>query len=75
MIGRDPGEAGVQALIARWHQHLRYFYEPSPERLLGLAEMYVAEPRFRATFDRIDPGLAEFMRRAVRVYCENAKNY
>jgi DNA-binding transcriptional MerR regulator len=29
------GEASpaVQACIARWHQHLRYFYEPSVERL------------------------------------------
>jgi DNA-binding transcriptional MerR regulator len=71
LIGSDPGSPKVQAVVARWHRHLGYFYEPSKERLFGLAEMYVEEPRFRATFDRMDPRLAEFMRRAVRVYCEN----
>ena len=29
--------------------------------------MYVADPRFAATYDRVRPGLARFMRDAIRV--------
>ena len=27
-IGQDPASPEVQRIIARWHQHIRYFYEP-----------------------------------------------
>ncbi len=78
LVDRDPGDPEVQAIIARWHEHMRYFYEPSIERLRGLGEMYVESPDFRATFDRIHPDLAIFMRRAISIYCErkdlNAKD-
>jgi DNA-binding transcriptional MerR regulator len=71
LIGSDPGSPDVQAVVARWHEHLRYFYEPSREWLLGLAEMYVEDPRFRATFDSRHPQLAEFMLQAVGIYCKS----
>ena len=32
-----------------------------------LGEMYVADPRFAATYDRVQPGLAEFLRDAIRI--------
>jgi DNA-binding transcriptional MerR regulator len=66
----NPESPQVQDVVARWHQHLRYFYEPSKERLQGLGEMYVESPDFRATFDRIHPELAPFMRSAIQRYCE-----
>ncbi len=65
-----PASPQAQEGIARWHQHLRYFYEPTQEILLGLAEMYNDHPDFAATFQRIHPELAAFMRDAIRVYCE-----
>ena len=27
-LGADPGSDSVQAIVARWHQHIRHFYEP-----------------------------------------------
>ncbi len=63
----------VQAVIARWHAHLRYFWSPSDEQLLGLAELYNDDPRFRANYDRFEPGLSEFMREAVKVYVKNRR--
>ncbi len=36
----SPQDAEVQALLVRWHNHLRYFYEPSLEVLRGLAMLY-----------------------------------
>ena len=66
-----PASPQAQEGIARWHQHLRYFYEPTSEILLGLADAYNEEPRFAAFFQRIHPDLADFMRQAIQVYCSN----
>jgi DNA-binding transcriptional MerR regulator len=60
----------VQAVIARWHQHLRYFYEPSVERLLGLGQLYVEHPDFARNFRELHPNLPEFMREAITHYCD-----
>jgi len=60
----------VQACLARWHKHIRYFWEPGREGLLGLADLYRTDPRFRINFDRLDPGLAEFMHAAARIYVD-----
>ena len=35
----------------------------------GLGEMYVADERFKAFYDKIVPGCAEFLRDAINVYC------
>jgi len=59
----------VQAVIARWHQHLRYFFEPSAAVLRGLASGYNDDARFRANFDKMEPRLAPFMLSAITVYC------
>jgi DNA-binding transcriptional MerR regulator len=64
-----PGSPQAQDGIARWHQNLRYFYEPTTEILLGLAEGYNTDPEFSAFFNRIHPDLANFMRQAVQIYC------
>ena len=43
----------------------RWFYAVSAEVHLGLADMYVEDPRFRAHYDAVAPGLASFLRDAV----------
>jgi TipAS antibiotic-recognition domain len=35
--------------------------------------MYNDDPRFKANFDKIDPHLAEFMRKAVKYYVSTHK--
>lgn len=69
-IGQDPATPVVQTLVARWHEHLHYFYTPTPSILRGLAEMYASHPDFIATYARIDPALAEFLRKAILHYCD-----
>jgi MerR family transcriptional regulator, thiopeptide resistance regulator len=64
----------VQGCVERWHQHMKYFWSPNDEQLLGLADLYNADPRFKANFDKISPDLAEFMREAVGVYVANRKS-
>ncbi len=69
-ISKGPASPEAQAGVERWRQHMAYFWVPNNEQLLGLADLYNDDPRFKATFDKMDPRLAEFMREAVKVYVE-----
>jgi DNA-binding transcriptional MerR regulator len=68
-LGPEAREA--QELIARWADYIRSFYDPSPEVFRGLGEMYVENPEFRARYDALAPGLAEFMRDAMAIFADN----
>jgi DNA-binding transcriptional MerR regulator len=68
--GKEPGSAPVRAIMARKFEHLRSFYEPSPEIFAGLGRMYVEDERFMARYEAIAPGLADFLRRAMQAYAE-----
>jgi DNA-binding transcriptional MerR regulator len=70
LVGSDPASEDVQALIGRWHEHLRSFYEPSIERLRGLGQLYCENPDFRRNFSQLHPDLPEFLRAAIEIYCE-----
>jgi MerR family transcriptional regulator, thiopeptide resistance regulator len=63
----------AQACIERWRKHMDYFWTPNLDQLLGLANLYNDDPRFKANFDKVHPDLAAFMRSAVNVYVENRK--
>lgn len=68
VMDHTPESPEVQAVIKRWHQHLRYFYEPSVERLKGLGEMYATNMDFADKFRKMHPDLPEFLREAIRHY-------
>ena len=42
------------------------FYACSYELHVGLAEMYLADPRFTATYEKIAPGLAQYLHDAIK---------
>lgn len=44
----------------------RAFYPCSYQMHVGLAEMYLADPRFTATYERIAPGLAQYVHDAIK---------
>jgi DNA-binding transcriptional MerR regulator len=67
-IALGPESPEAQAGVEMWRKHMNYFWTPNPDQLLGLAEMYNTERRFKANFDKIDPRLAEFMLEAVKIY-------
>lgn len=69
-IPSGPESDETQVVVGRWHQHLRYYYEPSPARLRGLGQMYVDHPDFAGKFRALHPDLPEFMRDAITVYCD-----
>ncbi|MCS1351860.1 MerR family transcriptional regulator [Mechercharimyces sp. CAU 1602] len=61
----------VQEAVAQWHQHINsHFYECKLDTFRGLADLYVADERFRQNIDHIHVGLAQFMHDAMHVYCD-----
>lgn len=70
---KGPASPEAQACVATWRRHMEYFWSPNEEQLLGIAGGYVNDPRFRANFDKIHPGLADFVYEAVKIYTVNRK--
>lgn len=68
-----PGSPAVQAAVAKWHEHMRYFYEPTIEILEGLGHHYNQEPRFQATFAKLHPDFPAFLEQAITIYCSKLK--
>ena len=69
--GEDPaGPAGrrVAELHRRWLCGAWAKYTPQAHR--GVAELYTADERFTAYYDKEVPGCAAFLRDAVRAYTE-----
>ncbi len=65
---KGPASTEAQACVERWRKHMEYFWMPNEAQLLGLANGYNDDPRFKQRFDAIDPGLAEFIRAAAAIY-------
>lgn len=70
-MNKGQGSPEIQALLVRWHQHLRYFYEPSLEVLRGLGEAYNDHPDFNATFTAMHPNLPAFLKKAITIYVDD----
>ena len=68
LTNRHAADAAVQALIGRWHQHLRAFYEPTPAILRGLGAAYEEQPQFAAFYEALHPALPGFLHRAIDYY-------
>ena len=67
--GADPAGPEGQRIAALHRRWLSYSWESyTPQAHVGLAELYVSDPRFTAYYDREVPGCAAFLRDAVRTY-------
>ena len=68
MIEAGLPSEGTEAMdLAEEHrqQISQWFYECSYEIHTGLADMYVADERFRSVYERIRPGLAQYLHDAI----------
>ncbi len=64
--GTPAGDARVRGVVEAHRAHIdRWFYPVSRQMHVGLAEMYVADPRFTANIDKVAPGLAAYIREAI----------
>jgi hypothetical protein len=63
----EPAEGELARAVAERHrQHIsRWFYPVSTGMHRKLAEMYIADPRFTANYERVAPGLAAYVRQAI----------
>ncbi|HEX6681360.1 MAG TPA: MerR family transcriptional regulator [Candidatus Limnocylindrales bacterium] len=64
--GAAPDSPEAMELAEEHRQHIsQWFYECSYEIQTGLAEMYLADERFMATYEAIKPGLTVFLHDAI----------
>ena len=68
LIGSDPAGAAAQAMVESWRKGIEVFWTPTPPMLVGMAEMYLTDERFKATYDKTDPRLAAYVLECVKVY-------
>lgn len=65
----DPASDMAQELAAKHKEWLMYSWSKySPEAHAGLAEMYVADERFTAYYDKTIKGGTKFLRDAILIY-------
>lgn len=69
--GLPPQSREVQDILVRWHNHLRYFYEPTLDILRGLGQMYHDHPEFNANFSKLHPDLSAYLRDAIAQYVDD----
>jgi hypothetical protein len=60
------GIEAMDAAEAHRQQISDSFYECSYEIHVGLADGYVSDPRFTATYEKIAPGLAHYLSDAIK---------
>lgn len=65
--GAPPAGEAAMDMAEEHRQHItKWFYECTYEIHRGLADMYVADERFKAFYDSLRTGLAEHLRDAIR---------
>ena len=68
--GARAGDSEVDAILDRWRDHLRHFYEPSLDMLRGLGQMYNTDPRFMANFQNIHAELPAYLETVIEHYVD-----
>jgi len=66
----DPSSEQAQKVCDLHRLWLSVFYpEYSKEYHSYLAEMYIADERFKAFYEKIAPGCTKFLHDAIKIYC------
>ncbi|MGN1333753.1 MAG: MerR family transcriptional regulator [Anaerovoracaceae bacterium] len=69
-----PDSSEAMALAAKWQKYISdNFYKCTDEILAGLAEMYIADERFKVNLDKAGDGTAEFMSESLEAYVNSKK--
>lgn len=71
MVSGDPSGELAQKTADLHRQWISYYWgDYNKEAHAGLADMYVADERFKAYYDQIEHGAAEFLKEAIHIYCK-----
>lgn len=66
----DPNSDIAQELVEKWRMYITSnFYNCTKEILSGLGLMYTSDERFKNNIDQYGQGTAEFMAKAIEIYC------
>ena len=69
--GNAPDSDEAQNLVKTLQNHItENYYNCTNEILAGLGMMYVADERFRNNIDKHASGTAEFISKAIKIYCK-----
>ena len=69
--GKTSDSPEVQTLVKQLQEHLtEHYYQCTDEILAGLGQMYVLDKRFQSNIDRHATGTAEFISKAIKIYCK-----
>ena len=74
-MSADPQDPKVQALVAQHCAWMGNFYTVTPQIYRGLAQLYVENEEFRAFYDHVAPGLADFLSEAMIHYADAVPNF
>lgn len=72
--GNSPQSVDVQAVMQRWHEAIRYFYEPTTEIMRGLGQLYTSHPDFIANFQKLHRDLPQYLEDAITQYVDNLEH-
>lgn len=69
--GNDVNEEVVQSLVKKLQNHItENYYNCTNDIFAGLGQMYVMEERFKNNIDKYAEGTAEFVSKAIALYCK-----
>ncbi len=71
--GADPASEEAQQEVAKHHASVENFYDCSAETYLGLANMYLADERFKKAYQKYHSELPEFLAAGMRAYAARLK--
>ena len=67
---KDVNSDIVQSLVEKWRGYITLnFYNCTKEILSCLGLMYIGDERFKENIDKYGEGTAEFMAKAIEIYC------
>lgn len=71
-MDKGPNSLEVQKMIGELRQHITdNFYNCTIEIFRGLGDLYVNDQRFTENIDKYGSGLAQFLKNAIHIYCDN----
>ena len=68
----DANSAALEPLIARHRDWVGFMWSRpcSPKAYAGLADLYLSHPDFKARYEGIEPGFAEYLATAMRAHAD-----
>ena len=70
LVGQKADDPLVQNAVAQHYELIRNFYPATLVQYRAFGTMYVEDERFKAHYEKYKVGLAEFLRDAIAVYCD-----